>query len=169
MICGDIMNYILIGKFQGTHGLKGEIKLKSDFEYLNKVLVKGFNFYIGESKDKEKFLSSRPHKDYYLVLFDNINSIEDIEKYINKNVYILREDLKLDSNSYVLEDLLDKEVYFKDKYLGVITSINNYGSSNYVMEITGDSEILIPYKSNFIDSVSDKVYLKDIEVFLNED
>ena len=163
------MDYIKIGKFQGAHGLKGEIKFKSDFEYLDKVMTEGFHFYIGDSKEEELFLSSRPHKDYYLVLFKDINSIEDVEKYINKKVYILREDLNLDSNSYVLEDLLNKEVYFNDKLLGVISSINNYGGSNYIMEISGSREILIPYKSNFIDSVSDKVYLKDIEVFLNED
>ena len=80
------MEYIYVGKFLGTHGLKGEIKFKSDFNYLDRVLKKDFSLYIGDNRKLEKILSFRPHKDYYLVLLDNINDIDLVSVYVNKNV-----------------------------------------------------------------------------------
>ena len=46
-----IMEYVCIGKLVNTHGIKGEVRILSDFEFKNKVFVKGFKLYIG--KDKE--------------------------------------------------------------------------------------------------------------------
>ena len=161
------MEYIYIGKFLGTHGLKGEIKFKSDFKYLDRVLKEGFYLYIDDDK-KEELLSYRRHKDCYLVLLKGINDIDSVLKYVNKKVYINKEDLDLQSNEYVMEDFINKKVYFNDQLLGVIDSITNYGSSNYVMKIVGESELLIPYNNNFIDKVSDNVYLKNVEVFVDE-
>lgn len=81
--------YVYVGKFLGTHGLKGEIKLKSNFEYIDRILKKGFNFYIGDNKNKEIFSNYRIHKGNYLVVFKGLEDINLIEKYINKKVYVL--------------------------------------------------------------------------------
>lgn len=163
------MDYIYIGKFLGTHGLKGEIKLKTDFKYIDKVLKKDFVIFIGKDKEEKYIYSYRRHKDYYLILMNDIDTIEMVHPYVNENVYVKRSDLNLLSSEYVLEDFIDKKVYYNDKYLGVIKSINDYGSSNYVMEIIGDSEILVPYDNHFIDKVSDCIYLKNLEGIINED
>ena len=50
------MNYINIGKTTSTHGLKGELKLKSSFLYIDSILKKDFTFYIGDSKEEVKLL-----------------------------------------------------------------------------------------------------------------
>ncbi len=36
------MKYIYIGDVVNTHGLKGEVRLISDFEHMKKVFKKGF-------------------------------------------------------------------------------------------------------------------------------
>ena len=41
------MNYIYIGKIVNTHGLKGEIRILSDFEFKDKVFVPNMKIYIG--------------------------------------------------------------------------------------------------------------------------
>ena len=41
------MEYVYVGRINGTHGLKGELKLISDFLYKDKVFNKGFNFFVG--------------------------------------------------------------------------------------------------------------------------
>ena len=46
------MKYIYIGDIVNTHGLKGEVRLISDFEYKNKVFKKGFKLYIGRTKEE---------------------------------------------------------------------------------------------------------------------
>lgn len=163
------MEYIYVGKFLGTHGLKGEIKFKSDFKYLDKVFVDDFSLYIGNNKICEKFLSFRKSNDLYLVLLKEIDNIDSISIYVNNDVYVKREDLKLGLNDYVMEDFMHKKVYFNDKFLGIIDSIIDYGSLNYVMQIVGDKEILVPYTDHFIKKVDTNIYLKNMEVFINED
>ena len=39
--------YILIGKIVQTHGIKGELRIRSNFEMKDRVFKKGFNLYIG--------------------------------------------------------------------------------------------------------------------------
>ena len=42
--------YIKIGQIVNTHGIKGELKIISDFKYKDKIFVKDFNLYIGKNK-----------------------------------------------------------------------------------------------------------------------
>ena len=162
------MKYVYIGKFMGTHGLNGEIKFNSSFPYLDKVFKSGFPLYLGNNKEKVIFKSFRDNNKNYLVLLENID-YDLVRKYINNKVYVKKEDLELDKNSYVIEDFLDKEAYFKGKNIGVITDIIDYGMGNLVIIIKGSSELLIPYNKDFIEKVSDKIYLKNLEAFIDED
>lgn len=164
------MDYVYIGKFLGTHGLKGEIKLKSDFKYIDRVLKKGFCFYIGFDKKKEIFLRFRVHKGNYLILFEGLEDINLVEKYINQKVYVLRDDLSLSSDQFVYEDYIGLSCYFNDKCFGMIDDIVNYGNSNYVFLIKDSiKEIIIPFNDNFIDYVkNDNIYFKNVEGFIDE-
>ena len=47
------MKYIIIGKIVNTHGIKGELRILSDFKYKDKIFKKGFPLYIGYTKEKE--------------------------------------------------------------------------------------------------------------------
>ena len=41
------MKYIYIGKIVNTHGLKGEIRILSDFKYKDLIFKDNFKIYIG--------------------------------------------------------------------------------------------------------------------------
>ena len=41
------MNYLLVGVIVNTHGIKGELRIKSDFEKKHLIFTEGFSFYIG--------------------------------------------------------------------------------------------------------------------------
>ena len=56
------MEYVNVGKIYTTHGLNGEVKVKSNFNYKDKIYVNGFNFYIG--KDKELYKLRNYRKSY---------------------------------------------------------------------------------------------------------
>lgn len=164
------MNYICVGKFFGTHALKGEIKFNTKFLYLDKILKPGFCFYIGEAKNKETLKSFRYHKNNYLMLFNNLEDINLIEKYINKKVYVLKDDLELKDDEMLFEDYLNLNCYFNDKYFGKIDDVVDTGSGNYIFVIRDKKEILIPVNNNFIDKVTcDKIYFKNVEGFIDED
>ena len=163
------MEYIYIGKFAGTHALKGEIKLKTDFEYLDKILTKDFTYYIGKNKNKETLNSFRYHNGYYLMKFNNLENIDLVSKYINEKVYVIKEDLHLKENELVYEDYIDLNCYYNDKNFGIIKDIVCYGNNNYVFQIKGNKEILIPFNNNFIEKVTEKeIYFKNLEGFFDE-
>ena len=40
------MEYIYVGKIVNTHGIKGEIRILSDFKYKNEIFKENFKLYI---------------------------------------------------------------------------------------------------------------------------
>lgn len=158
------MNYIYIGKIITTHGLKGEVKLRSNFEYKDKVFKKDFMFYIGSKKEPHKVLSYRKHMDYDMVVLEGINDIDQAIKYKQEKVYVLKEDIILDENTYLDEDLINLNVYYNNNFIGVITNIIDAGNNNMLMEINNNK--YIPRNNNFIlkvDLEKHIIYLKDVE------
>ena len=62
------MNKIFIGKVVSTHGIKGEIRILSDFPYKDKVFIVNNKIIID---DKEYIIKSyRVHKGYDMVTLE---------------------------------------------------------------------------------------------------
>ena len=159
------MNYVYIGKFIGTHGLKGELKLKSSFLYIDKVLKKGFCFYIGSTKNKVYLSNYRYHNGCYLIAFEGFLDINLVDSFKKEQVYVLREDLNLKEEEYVFEDYIGLECYNGATFLGKVSDIIDCGSNNYVFNVAGSKEILIPLNNKFIEKVilNDKIIFKEVE------
>ena len=81
------MDEVYIGKVVGTHGIKGELRIISDFKFKEEVFKKGSFLYVGSYKDKEVINSYRVHKNYDMVTFEGISDINDALKYKGKKVY----------------------------------------------------------------------------------
>lgn len=144
-------NYIYIGKIVDTHGIKGEIRIRSDFEKKNDIFIPGFKLYIGDKKISETINTYRHHKEYEMVIFDGYDNINQILKYMKQNVYIRREDL-LKNNEYVLEDLIGLNVYENDELLGQIKDYV-YNRLNVLLVVSGKKDFYIPYNKEYIKEV----------------
>lgn len=155
------MNYIYIGKVINTHGIKGEIRIKSDFEQKEKIFKNNFTIYIGKEKKAEIIKSYRVHKEYDMVTFEDKNNINDVIEYKGLSVFINREDLNLTAEEYVLQDLIGMEIYSNEKKLGIVKDFM-YNSSNILLQISGEKNFYIPYKANYIKEVN--IALKKIVV-----
>ena len=82
---------IIVGKYVNTHGIKGEIRILSDFSRKDLIFKPKFKLYIN---NKEFIVKSyRKHKKYDMITFEGINSINDIEYLKGNNVYIKRDDI----------------------------------------------------------------------------
>ena len=102
------MNKVMIGKYTNTHGIKGEIRIKSNFPYKSKVFKVNNELII--DNNTYKINSYRVHKDYDMVTLDGINSIDDITFQKNIKVYIDRDKYLL-KNDYLDSDLIGFIVY----------------------------------------------------------
>ncbi len=163
------MDYIYVGKFNGTHGLKGEIKFVTNFKYIDRILAEGFNYYIGSNKNKENLLSYRNHNGIYLMKYKNLEDIDLIKKYVNEKVYVLKDDLNLNNTEHVIEDYLNLECFYKEKSIGIVEDVIDAGNGNYILQVVRDKETLIPLNDHFIDKIDKNIiYIKNGEGLIDE-
>lgn len=157
------MEYINIGKITSTHGIKGELKIKSDFKYKEFVFKKGNVLFIGNEHVKYIIDSYRRHKQYDMILLHGYNDINEVLKLIKKDVFYNKEDLYLEKDFYFNEDLIGLDVVFKNESIGKIIDIVDGGNGNELIKL---SSFYIPNKSNFIkkiDLTHKKIYVKNVE------
>ena len=72
------MNFVYIGELVNTHGLKGEVKIISDFKEKDKVFKVGNKIYTGINYDCLEITSYRRHQNYDMVTFKGLDKIEDV-------------------------------------------------------------------------------------------
>lgn len=159
------MEYVCIGKLVNTHGIKGEVKLLSNFEYKDKAFVVGINFYIGEDKEKVTVNSYRHHKVFDMVTFKEYNYINDVLKFKGKLVYVLKPDLALDNNSILDRDYIGMNAYYEGVLVGKVKDIID--NNGYKLMLIGTK--FVPFNKEFISSVSvtkKELILKNVEGLL---
>ncbi len=156
------MDKVYIGKIVNTHGIKGEIRIISDFLYKEKAFKVGTDIYI----DEQKYLirSYRRHKNFDMITLEGFNDINEVLKFMKKAVYKRKEDLNLSKNEILDEDLINYKVIDKSGKCGIIKEIFYASSSNKILRVVFDKEVLIPLFSPMIKKIdSDKL---EIEVEL---
>ena len=157
-------NKVYVGKIVSTHGIKGEIRILSDFDYKEKVFKVG-NKLIIENQDYT-IKSYRKHKNYDMVTLNNYNNINDVLFLMKKEVYFLKENLNLSSNEVLDEDLMTFTVLTNNNKKGIIKEIFYASQTNKIIRIQLDKEILIPMNSPMIEKIDKEkkeIYIKLLE------
>lgn len=151
------MNKVVLGKYVNTHGIKGEIRIKSSFKYKDLVFKKGNEIII----DKPYIIMShRFHKGYDMVLLDGINSINDIIHLKNSLVYIDR-DKYLHDGDYLDSDLIGLQVICNNKEIGYVSAIRPITEKKKLLMV---NNIMIPME--LIENVNlddKKIIIKYVE------
>ena len=156
------MELVYLGKIVSTHGIKGELKIKSNFQYKEQVFKPG-NYLVIDNK-KYQIKTYRRHKDYEMVTLDDYTNINEVLFLLKKKVYI--EKNSLDDNIILDSDLLNYKVIIDDK-IGEIKEVFFASKSNKILRVLIDEkEILVPYNDMFIkkiDSNEEKIYIQLID------
>lgn len=146
--------YVLIGKIVNTHGIKGELRLLSNFKYKDRVFLENRRIYIGEEKIEAVINSYRHHKIFEMITLKGYNNINEVLKYLNKEVYVKRNDLSLKTNDYLDEDLVNLSVIFNNQEVGHVVAVRQINPKNKIIEaLINDKITLIPYHNDFIKNV----------------
>lgn len=160
------MEYIYIGDIVNTHGIKGELRILSDFKYKENIFKKNFKIYIGKNKEEQIINTYRKHKMFDMITLVGFTNINEVLKYKNMPVYINKKDLKIDG--YLDEELIGLSVYVKDKLIGKVTDIIK--NSKYSILVITDKN-MVPNLPEFIEKVDidkHKIIIKEIEGLINE-
>jgi 16S rRNA processing protein RimM len=146
--------YIYIGKIVNTHGIKGELRLLSNFKYKDKVFLQNRKIYIGEEKQEEEIKSYRHHKIFEMITLYGYDNINEVLKFLNKNVYVKKNDLDLNDKEFLDEDLIDLNIIFNNENVGHVIAVRLINPKNKVIEaIINGKNTLIPYHDDFIKKI----------------
>lgn len=147
------MNKIKIGVIVSTHGLKGEVCVKSlsDFDELR--YQKGNTIYLDHDGMQPLIIDSvRVHKDKLLLSFEGYHDINLVEKWRHGVLYIDKEKLQeLDEDEIYYFELRDMRVYDENhEYLGDVKELIETGANLVLRVSDGENEFLLPYVKAFV-------------------
>jgi 16S rRNA processing protein RimM len=154
---------VLVGKILKTHGVKGLVKLQSYTQNPKDI----FNYSVLFNKDLSKQyrikFKNNLNKNTFIVELNDINNVNDAEKFKDVELYIKRTSLpKLKNNEFYSIDLIGLKV-LTDKYKsGIILQVNNFGAGSMIeVEWNDGASETIPLTEHFIKEINlEKKYVK---------
>jgi len=160
------MKYYYLGKIVNTHGIKGEIRILSDFDKKEMVFQSEFPIYIGKEKNRQVIQTYRHHKNFEMVSLKGYTNINEVLSFVGQSVYVRKEDLSLQESDYLLEELIGCEIIENQEMIGKIIDIV-YNKANILLKATNQKKIFyIPKNEAYIikvDIKKQKVYTKDAQ------
>ena len=140
--------YLRIGVITSTHGIRGEVKvfpLTDDperFRFIDCVLLQTKTEQLELKIQNVKFF-----KQFAILKFHGIDSINDVEQYKGCELFVPREKgVPLGENEYYIADLIGMEVYLEDgTELGRLRDVLETGANDvYCIDTKNYGEVLIP-------------------------
>ena len=142
------MKKIYVGKIVNTHGIKGELRILSDFDYKEKVFQVNNKLIID---DKEYIIKShRIHKNYDMVTLNDYKDINEVLFLLKKKVYVNSDKINLSEDEVLDEELINYTIKTIDNKQGKILEIFKASKDNKILRVLFDKEILIPVNSPMI-------------------
>lgn len=155
------MENVFVGKIVNTHGIKGEIKILSDFELKERVFKVGNTVIINGQEVIIK--SYRVHKNFDMITLEGFNNINEVLIFKGLNVFVKRSELELKNDDYLLEDLIGMNIQIGDEFFGVVEDYNR--GQNSLLHISYNNKVYyIPLKGNFIE----KIDIDNSRIIVNE-
>ena len=115
-----------VGKIVNTHSLKGEVKVISSTDFEEERFKKGSKLLItrGNQLIREVVVQSyRNHKNFLLVKFEGIDSVEEAEKLKNLQIKIDSDEVgELEENEFYFHQIIGCEVFDENE----IVSLKSY-------------------------------------------
>ncbi len=141
-------DYLRVGTFVNTHGIKGEIKVYPHtddvkrFSDLESVIIDTGKEYI-----RYEIQNVRYFKNMAILKFKDINNINDIEKYKGSDLLITREQaVPLEEGEYFICDIIGAVVTTDEgEELGIVKDVIQTGANDvYLVKGKDNKEILLP-------------------------
>lgn len=137
-----------VGVISSTHGIKGEVKVFPTTDDVNRFKKK-MELILDTGKE-ERLLTVETvkfFKQFVILKFQGIDSINDIQIYKGKSLYVTRENaVSLEEGEYFIADLIGLEVYEENgELLGRLKEVLETGANDvYEISLPNGSSLLLP-------------------------
>lgn len=149
--------YLEAGKIVNTHGIRGEVKI---MPYCDspELLCDFDRLFMGKSLKEIYIERSRVQKNMIICKIEGVDTPEEAEKLRNKMLYMHRDDLELDEDTYFIQDLIGMTVKDADtgEVYGIIDDVFQTGANDVYSIKNGDKSYLVP-------AIADVVITTDID------
>ena len=147
-----------VGSFGQAKGLKGEVNINvltsTDYSFRNLK-----NYFNADGKEMWNFKYIKGSGKKLIGLLENYTNREDALTLNGKKIFSLRHNFpKINDDQYYIVDLIDCIVKNKkNKKLGVVTNVHNFGASDLLEIKNNDKMFYIPLnEENLISVQTDK-------------
>ncbi|MFI3300788.1 MAG: ribosome maturation factor RimM [Candidatus Gastranaerophilales bacterium] len=167
---------VSVGKILNFHGLQGEAKVgfsknQQDFFCGLKKVTININ---GEDKIL-KIKSIRHNKNFAIVKFEGINSIDELLDYKDLLLYVDEKVIRdaLEEDEFLIDELVGLEVFDEnDEKIGFVVGVSNNGATDLLSIKTKSKKIaLIPFVKAIVTFVSIKekrIVINNLEGLIDE-
>ena len=157
---------VLIGQITGTFGIKGELKVYSESDFVEYRFRKDAKIFLSDKKEYV-ISSSKQHKGNVLITINELYDINLILDKVGMKIYALKDDIPpLEDNEYYLDDLVGLNVINQyEQHLGKVTDVMEM-PSGYILEIIDENNnrFLLPFVDEYIEDITeDTIYIHEIE------
>ncbi len=153
------MEYLKVGQITKTVGLRGELRIFPTTSFTTRRFKnKGELFVlVDEGYAPLTIERKREHGKFYVIKFKELNTIEEAQIYVGKELLAPKDNTLLKKDEYFHSDLIDCLVYFNNSDLiGKVTRIEDYGpySSLRVKKDKDEKDVLIPFVESYLVNVN---------------
>jgi len=137
-----------VGALTKTHGVHGEIKVFPMTDDVNRFKkLKTTILDTGKEKIELEIEGVKFFKQFVILKFKGYDTIESIEKYSGKGIFVTRENaVKLKKDEYFVADLIDIDVMNEnDEIIGKISDVIQTGANDvYDIKMIDGKSLLLP-------------------------
>ncbi|HBT59913.1 MAG TPA: 16S rRNA processing protein RimM [Acholeplasmataceae bacterium] len=156
-----------IGRMINTHGIRGEVKVKTDSDFDRFVVGKTVYFIDKEEKREFTIKAVRKFNQGLIIKFQGIDDINDIE-YLKGSLIYTDEKPVLKADEYHYKDLIGLKVYNKNNELiGVVNDVMDVPQGHLLQVKTSEKMVLIPFVSAFVKEINEhSIKIEEIDGLL---
>ncbi len=154
------LEYFKIGKIVTTRGLKGEIKVYSHTDEIERFLDLEY-FYIGKDRDTKYYIerASIIANNMAVIKIKGFDTVESVQKLISKFMFVDRENsYELDDDEMFIVDMIGMEVKTDSgEIIGELVDVLQYTANDvYVVKSKEGKEYLIPAIYEIVPEINQK-------------
>ncbi|PAD70823.1 ribosome maturation factor RimM [Bacillus sp. 7586-K] len=166
-----------VGKIVNTHGIRGEVRVISKTDFADERYQPGNTLYIFKEGSQEPIKvvveSHRVHKNFDLLTFEGMHSIQDVEQFKGSLLKVDENQLsELDEGEYYFHEIIGCNVYTDNgEEIGTIREILATGANDvWVVKRKVGKDLLIPYIDEIVKEIDideKKIIIKPMEGLLD--
>ncbi|MBM7617749.1 16S rRNA processing protein RimM [Weissella uvarum] len=164
------MSLFKVGSIVNTHGIRGEVRVVPITDFPEERFQVGEQLVIdGKQPLTVEIATARPHKQFYLLSFKDMQDINLVEQYKGRDLMVDETQIEAlaDEDAYYYHDIIGLEVIDQatGDHLGKVSEILELPANDvWVVKRPSTEDLLLPN----IKQVVEKVDLENGQVFVNQ-